>query len=197
MECRRYVHAGVFDVVARFIYKVEIPRCARNDKKQTAQIHKSTPNAYFNAIVRALATAYFCFSACASIAIVMPQRHTERRTGVHTNSPKLSAYLLFSVCKRCDERCCVKRNLSRRRRTDEVVAALRRGGATHLSENFVSKTAHERREHALLALALLMRRILTANDHHFAVTANDFALIAHGFYRRSYFHDLLLTGYCP
>ena len=41
-----------------------------------------------------------------------------------------------------------------------------------------------------------MRRILTANDHHFAVTANDFALVAHGLDRRPYFHDLLLVTGC-
>ena len=34
-----------------------------------------------------------------------------------------------------------------------------------------------------------MAGILAANNHHFAVTANNLAFVAHGFYGRSYFHD--------
>ena len=41
-----------------------------------------------------------------------------------------------------------------------------------------------------------MAGIFAANDHHFAVTANDLAFVAHGFYGRSYFHDLLLVTGC-
>ena len=37
-----------------------------------------------------------------------------------------------------------------------------------------------------------MAGVLAANDHNFAVTAYDLALVAHGFNRRSNFHDLLL-----
>lgn len=41
----------------------------------------------------------------------------------------------------------------------------------------------------VLALTLLVARILTANYHNLAVTADYLAFVAHGFYRRSYFHD--------
>ena len=34
-----------------------------------------------------------------------------------------------------------------------------------------------------------MAGILAANNHYFAVTANNLAFVAHGFYGRSYFHD--------
>lgn len=39
-----------------------------------------------------------------------------------------------------------------------------------------------------LALTLLMALVLGANHHHFAVSFDDFALVAHGLYRRSDFH---------
>ena len=41
-----------------------------------------------------------------------------------------------------------------------------------------------------LALTLFVTGVLTANDHHFSVTADNFAFITHGFNRRSYFHDV-------
>jgi hypothetical protein len=50
-------------------------------------------------------------------------------------------------------------------------------------------TAAVGREKAL-TLTLFVARVLAANDHDLAVTAYDFALVAHGFYRRSYFHDV-------
>ena len=42
----------------------------------------------------------------------------------------------------------------------------------------------------LSALSLLMRFIFVADDHDPAVSLDDFALVAHGFDRRSYFHFL-------
>ena len=39
-----------------------------------------------------------------------------------------------------------------------------------------------------LALSLLMALVFGTNYHHFAVSLDDLALIAHGFYGRTYFH---------
>ena len=49
---------------------------------------------------------------------------------------------------------------------------------------------HEKARARILALTLLMAGVLAANDHDLAVTANDLALVTHGFYRRSDFHDV-------
>ena len=43
----------------------------------------------------------------------------------------------------------------------------------------------------LLALSLLMAPVLGTDDHNFAVSLNNFALIAHRLYRRSDFHNFL------
>lgn len=45
---------------------------------------------------------------------------------------------------------------------------------------------------SFLTLSLLVLGILGADDHHFAVSFDDLALVAHGLYGSSYFHDILL-----
>ena len=40
----------------------------------------------------------------------------------------------------------------------------------------------------LLTLSLFMALVLGADNHYFAVSFNNFALVAHRFYRRSNFH---------
>ena len=42
-----------------------------------------------------------------------------------------------------------------------------------------------------LALSLFMALIFGADDHNFAVSLDDLALVAHRFYGRSDFHDML------
>ena len=62
-------------------------------------------------------------------------------------------------------------------------------GGKHLSSDF-----HPRLFPAglILALSLLMALVLGTDDHHFAVSLDDLALIAHRFYGRSDFHEKFL-----
>ena len=52
-----------------------------------------------------------------------------------------------------------------------------------------------------LALSLFMALVFGANDHNFSVSLDDLALVAHGFYGRSDFHDMFTSLFylssCP
>ena len=52
-------------------------------------------------------------------------------------------------------------------------------------------TIPERVCQLFLALPLLMALVFRANDHHFSVSLDDLALVAHGFDGRTNFHILI------
>ena len=73
----------------------------------------------------------------------------------------------------------------------EVVAALRREELKQLSPKRSARRLRcQHLTSVKLSLPLFVTGILAANDHNFAVTADNFAFVAHRFDRRSYFHDV-------